>query len=85
MGLHFAIKVNGWPIGRVFIRRLEEELRHDRSMKYEYEVRLDDSLLSRRAEWYKGTVHHSYDDGALALIEKVMADIREEKARANED
>lgn len=85
MGLHFNIQVNGMVIGHTFIRRLVREPRRDVPNEYEYEVQLDDSLLSARATWYKGNVTHLYDDGPLVLIEKVMADIREGKARANED
>lgn len=79
MGMSLNIQVNGVPIGRVFIRRLVRDIQHDVPNEYEYEARIDASLT--RAIFYSGTVHHVYDDGALALIEKVMADIREGKTR----
>lgn len=65
--LHFPVYVNDREIGWVMIRRLNRVVKKGVPSKYEYEVQEDNSRG-------KGTVLHFQEDGALILIQKVLAD-----------
>lgn len=67
--LHFPILVNGRPIGYVKIRRLHALVQGQPS---EYEVNVEYPMH----EGHPTTrVLHDYDDGALVLIQKALANV----------
>lgn len=70
MALHFPILVNGQPIGSVYIRRLHELVPGEAS---NYTVETNYPIGEVRTT----TVLHDYDDGALVLIQKALAEIIE--------
>lgn len=74
MSLIMPIMINDSTIGALTIHRLKMFDGHG-EYEYEWELCMHDKpdLMGNRRPYYTGgTVVHSYADGALALIKKVM-------------
>lgn len=78
MPVIMPIMINNTTIGALTISRLERLGKKNAAHQYEWELYIKEGRTlrgTRPEERYTGTVEHVYEEGAVELLKKVVAQI----------